>query len=55
MKTEIISFRKLVMLGFYVVLIFSLLAIIRKQSHNLISKDGNDTSVHNTTIGNAVV
>ena len=46
MKTEIISFRQIIRVGVYVLLIFSLLALIRTQSRNLVSNVVSDTSAN---------
>ena len=45
MKTETISLRKLTMIGIYLLLIFSVLALIRSQSRHLLSSETHSTSV----------
>ncbi len=53
MKTEILSFRKIVITGIYALLIFSLLLLIRSQNKHLTSKEIHKTPVQQTALMNA--
>ncbi|MES2331387.1 MAG: hypothetical protein V4539_17415 [Bacteroidota bacterium] len=46
MKTQLMSFRRIVITGIYVLLIFSFLMLIRSQNKHLISRE--NTSLQHT-------
>lgn len=54
MKTETMSLRRLTLIGIYVLLIFSILALIRSQNHRLFSTETHSTSVKATPVVNLV-
>ncbi|MEO8174410.1 MAG: hypothetical protein ABI581_15050 [Sediminibacterium sp.] len=39
MKTEIVALKRIILTGVYVILIFSILALIRSQNKQLLSKE----------------
>ncbi len=49
MKREMMSFRRLILLGMYVLLIFSVLALIRYQNHSLLSRISNKANNSTTS------
>ncbi len=55
METETMSLRRLTMIGIYVLLIFSVLALIRSQSRHLLSSETQSTSVQVSSVENIIV
>jgi hypothetical protein len=49
MKSEIVSLRRLLLVSIYVLLIFSILAIIRSQNRSLLSRLSKDSNATTTS------